>query len=375
VSPPLKRRLVFLIVAVAAVASAAGAYAATQTSPATSRQAFLGDVARRLHVSPQQLRNALQGAFADRLSAAVRAGRLSKAQAAAIEKRLKASGAAPLWPAVGPFLPGPMMVGPGLRARACALRMAQKPAKPGPPPGASAAVAPGLKPGAPPRAGAAVAPGLWLAPGLARKLGRVPGACPRFRALPPGALVPAPGTAVPPGLLPAPGGAVPPGLARKLGKSPRGLHRFYLVPPGAQVPAPRSALPPFAFAPGLGPAFMLGGKAALSYLHISPAKLMADLRAGKSLAQIATAQHRTARGLQSAVESAFRARLNKLVAAGRIPKAMARQMEATLGARVAAIIHAKPGHWAPQVQVPAPRRHGSHRGAAVSPAGAPYSSA
>lgn len=355
-SPPLKRRLVFLIVAVAAIASAAGAYAATQTTPATSRQAFLNDVARRLHVSPQQLRNALQGAFADRLSAAVRAGRLTKTQAAAIEKRLKGSGAAPLWPGAAPFWPGPMFA-PGFRARACVM-----PARP-------------AKPVAPSSARTGMPPGIWIAPGLARKRGKVAGGCAHFGAIPPGALVPAPRAALPPGLVPAPSGAVPPGLARKLGRTPGARGRFHLAAPGAQVPVPRGALPPFAFAPGLGPAFMLGGKAALSYLHLSPAKLMADLRAGKSLAQIAAAQHRTARGLQSAVESAFRARLNKLVAAKRIPSAVARQMEAMLSARVAAIIQAKPGHWAPRIQVPVPRRHGSRHGAAVTPTGAPDSSA
>ena len=54
------------------LAAAGGAYAATQTSGQNTRQAFLNDVAKRLHVTPQQLTAALNGASIDQLQAEVR---------------------------------------------------------------------------------------------------------------------------------------------------------------------------------------------------------------------------------------------------------------------------------------------------------------
>jgi hypothetical protein len=105
----LKRKLIFLIVAAALAGSAAGAYAATRTSKANPRQAFFNDVASRLHVTPSQLKQAVEGAFADRLSAMVAAGRLTKAQARAIEQRLKSVRGIP---GARLFLPG--MFFPGL---------------------------------------------------------------------------------------------------------------------------------------------------------------------------------------------------------------------------------------------------------------------
>jgi AraC-like DNA-binding protein len=91
---PLKRKLAIGATVTAAVAFGGGAYAATQ-SGGTSRQAFLNDVAKRLGVSPQQLTDALKGAFDDQLAAAVAAGKLTQAQANAIKQRIQQTGAAP----------------------------------------------------------------------------------------------------------------------------------------------------------------------------------------------------------------------------------------------------------------------------------------
>jgi AraC-like DNA-binding protein len=90
----VKRNLVIGGAALAVAAFAGGAYAATQNSGPSSRQAFLNDVAKRLHVSPQQLSSALNGAFLDQLQAAVKDGRLTQAQANALEQRLKQKGTA-----------------------------------------------------------------------------------------------------------------------------------------------------------------------------------------------------------------------------------------------------------------------------------------
>lgn len=117
----LKRKLAFGLVALSVAAFAGGAYAATQSSAPNTRQAFLNDVAKRLHVTPQQLSQALNGATLDQLQAAVKAGRLTQAQADKLAQRLKRSGAAPAIPfgfgfgfGLGPrFIHPP---GPGFRS-------------------------------------------------------------------------------------------------------------------------------------------------------------------------------------------------------------------------------------------------------------------
>jgi hypothetical protein len=90
-----KRKVVIALVIVAAAAFAGGAYAANQDSSATSRQAFLRDVAKRLNVTPAQLRGAFQGAFLDQLSAAVAAGKLTQAEADRIKQRVQRHGFVP----------------------------------------------------------------------------------------------------------------------------------------------------------------------------------------------------------------------------------------------------------------------------------------
>ncbi len=98
----LKRKLVLGTIVVATAAFAGGAYAATQNST-NPRQAFLNDVAKRLNVTPQKLQEAMKGAFLDQLQAAVKAGRLTQAQANAIEQRMQQQG----FPPLGPIRPGP----------------------------------------------------------------------------------------------------------------------------------------------------------------------------------------------------------------------------------------------------------------------------
>ena len=240
---PLKRKLTFLIVAIALAASAAGAYAATQSAAPSSRQAFLNDVARRLHVTPLQLKNALKGAYADRLAALVASGRLTKAQAKAIQQRL---GNAPGAPGLGLFGPAP------------ALR------------------------------------GMRIHPGVAHGW-----------------------YAYPPGRSFRRGGPLPPGAK---------------LPPGAAARPGGFAVP---FALGLLPA---GVKAASSYLGISLSKLQSDLRSGKSLAKIASAQSKTASGLESAIDSAVKARIDTRVGNKRLTRAQAQKLLSALDAQVAAIV-------------------------------------
>ena len=102
----LKRNLVIGGAVLVVAAFAGGAYAATQNSGPNTRQAFLNDVAKRLHVSPQQLSSALNGAYLDQLQAEVKAGRLTQAQANALKQRLNQRGSATAVP-FGLFGPRP----------------------------------------------------------------------------------------------------------------------------------------------------------------------------------------------------------------------------------------------------------------------------
>jgi len=104
----LRHRLVIGGVALAFAAGGGAAYAASQSS-SNPREAFLNDVAKRLNVSPQRLTSAIKAAEIDRLGAAVKDGRLTRAQADAIKHQLEAKGP----PFVGPG-PGPFPRPPGL---------------------------------------------------------------------------------------------------------------------------------------------------------------------------------------------------------------------------------------------------------------------
>jgi ribosomal protein S20 len=90
----LKHKLLVGLAAVLVMAGGGAAYAATQTQT-NPRQALLNDVAKRLNVSPSQLRSAFQGALLDRLNAAVKAGRITQAQADRLKQRIE-QGALPL---------------------------------------------------------------------------------------------------------------------------------------------------------------------------------------------------------------------------------------------------------------------------------------
>jgi hypothetical protein len=106
-----RRKLAIAAAVLAACSFAGGAYAATQDSAAPSAQAFINDAAKRLGVTPQQLTSALDGALQDQLNAAVKAGRLTQAQASAIEQRVRRGGFFSLGLLLGPGA-GPA-AGPG----------------------------------------------------------------------------------------------------------------------------------------------------------------------------------------------------------------------------------------------------------------------
>jgi hypothetical protein len=108
----LSKRSVIGGVAIGALVAAGATYAANQPSPKEESQAFLKSAADRLDVSSNELENALEGAYSDRLDAAVKAGRLTKSQADELKKRAQRDGGVPFFGGPGPRgLHGPH--GPG----------------------------------------------------------------------------------------------------------------------------------------------------------------------------------------------------------------------------------------------------------------------
>jgi hypothetical protein len=257
----LKRKLVLGLAALVVAAFAGGAYAATQGSAPNTRQAFLNDVAKRLHVTPQELSQALNGATIDQLQAAVKAGRLTQAQANALEQRMRQNGAAPAVPFGFGF--GPRFAHPG-----------------------------------------------------------------------------------------GPGGPGGPGWRGGFGPAPG---------------------PPGVFGGRLGAPFELQGAA--SYLGLTNAQLLQQLSSGKSLAQIATSKGKTAAGLEQAMITAIKTRLDKLVANKMVTAAQETTLLKRLSARLATEINQKglPAFKGPrfrQVHSKAPNAHGGPN-APLPPAYAP----
>jgi hypothetical protein len=89
----MKRKLAIGATGLLVLGGAGAAYGVTQGGK-DEREAFLNDAAKRLNVTPDKLKSALQGAFEDRLDAAVKAGRLSQDEADAIKKKVEQAGAA-----------------------------------------------------------------------------------------------------------------------------------------------------------------------------------------------------------------------------------------------------------------------------------------
>ncbi|MBV9337869.1 MAG: hypothetical protein JO243_18445 [Solirubrobacterales bacterium] len=223
----LRHRFLIGGVVVAFAAGGGVAYAATQPS-SNPRQAFVNDVAKRLHVSPARLTSAIRAAEIDRLNAAVKDGRLTQAQASAIKHAIEAK--------------GPPFVGPG--------------------------------------------PGPFVGP---------PGS---FRG-----------------------------------------------PPG-----------PFSGALFFGHASPFA--AAAGYLGLSVTQLVNELRAGRSVAQIATARGKSVSGLERAVTAAIKSRLDRAVAAKRITKGQEQKLLAVLSSRLHDLINGTPpAHAFGRQLPPIPRAH------------------
>jgi hypothetical protein len=83
------------------------------------------------------------------------------------------------------------------------------------------------------------------------------------------------------------------------------------------------------------------GHAAAKYLGLSETQLVAQLRSGKSLADIAGAQHKSVSGLEDALKAQIKARLDKAVAAKALTSAQEQQILGRLDQRLNTIVNRK----------------------------------
>jgi hypothetical protein len=81
---------------------------------------------------------------------------------------------------------------------------------------------------------------------------------------------------------------------------------------------------------------------AAAYLDLTPAALRRELRAGKSLAQVATAKGKSVDGLQSALLTAFRSRVQAARAAGKLNGARADRLLLRAPQLIERIVNATP---------------------------------
>jgi hypothetical protein len=95
------RKIAVGTAALAAIVGAGGAIAATRLNPSEESNAVLNDAAEQLGVEPSELSDALKDALANRVDAAVEAGRLNEEQGAELKERIE-SGEVPLVGLGGP---------------------------------------------------------------------------------------------------------------------------------------------------------------------------------------------------------------------------------------------------------------------------------
>ncbi len=88
---------------------------------------------------------------------------------------------------------------------------------------------------------------------------------------------------------------------------------------------------------------------AAAYLGLTEAKLMEQLRAGKSLADVAKAQNKTVDGLKAALKTAITKQLDEAVTAGKLTAAQKAERLAEIDARLDEVInHAPPAGGPPR---------------------------
>jgi hypothetical protein len=80
-------------------------------------------------------------------------------------------------------------------------------------------------------------------------------------------------------------------------------------------------------------------QAVTSYLGLTAQQLGADLKSGQTLAQIATAQHKTVSGLEQTITTAVKARLDQAVTAGKLTSAQEQALLNRLQSRLDTLVN------------------------------------
>jgi hypothetical protein len=123
-------------------------------------------------------------------------------------------------------------------------------------------------------------------------------------------------------------------LKQRIQQAPNGLPLRGLLGPGPGGPH-------LAFR-GPGPGLFGGLGAATKYLGVTDRQLFSDLRAGKSLADVAKAQNKSVDGLKTALKADVAARLDQAVKAGRLTTDQRAKIEADLDQRLDDLINRTP---------------------------------
>ena len=117
-------------------------------------------------------------------------------------------------------------------------------------------------------------------------------------------------------------------------------------------------------------------QAAATYLGLDRKVLLGQLRSGKSLAQVAQARNKSVAGLETAILNAFKAKVDKAVAARRLKSDRAKKLVAAAPAAIHRLVTHVPkaqaakrrrARWIPEGRHRLPRRRpqGARAGAAV----------
>jgi hypothetical protein len=114
--------------------------------------------------------------------------------------------------------------------------------------------------------------------------------------------------------------------ARLLDRAPRLVERMVNAKPRARAQRAKAAR---------------GGllKAAATYLGVTNAQLVTELRAGKSLAQVATAKSKSVDGLKQALLAALKQKVDAAVASGRLDAARAQKLLERAPAHIARLVN------------------------------------
>lgn len=118
-----------------------------------------------------------------------------------------------------------------------------------------------------------------------------------------------------------------------------------------------------------GGLFDAGSKTVTSYLGITQAQLRSALASGKSLAQIAKANGKTAEGLVAALVADTKSRLDKAVAAKHLTAAQEKAILARTQQFMTDLVNGTPHAWSPQMQHHGDGWFGSQHHSWMPPAG------